>query len=174
MLPQDVRDRVVSYLQYQATKPREAIVDLVRTSQQRYLDVVSAVDDEAASKKPAAEEWSIRELLRHVIKAEDDVALLVEHLSRGAMPPPDVTGRRGTGSQIEDDGRPLSELIEELRGVNDTMIANIRSLPEPPDLETKAPHPFFGQLNCLEWAVFQRVHDEDHVQHAQKILAATS
>jgi hypothetical protein len=27
-------------------------------------------------------------------------------------------------------------------------------------------------LNCKEWAAFQRVHDEDHVQHAEKILAA--
>ena len=174
MLPQDVRDRVVSYIQYQATKPRDAIIELVRTSQQRYLDVVAPLDDAATSKKPAADEWSIRELLRHVIKAEADVALLVEHLSRGAMPPPDVTARRGAGTQIEDDDRPVAALVDELRGVNETMIAAITSLPESPDIKTKAPHPFFGDLNCLEWAVFQRVHDEDHVQHAQKILAATA
>jgi hypothetical protein len=174
MLPQDVRDRVTSYIQYQATKPRDSIIDLVRASQQRYLDIVSNVDDAAGAKKPAADEWSIRELLRHVIKAEQDVALLVEHLSRSTMPPPDVTGRRGAGTQIDDDDRPLSALVEQLRGLNDAMISAITSLPESPDLGTKAPHPVFGPLNCLEWAVFQRVHDEDHVQHAQKILAATA
>jgi hypothetical protein len=174
MLPQDVRDRVTSYIQYQATKPRESIVDLVRTSQQRYIDVIGKLDDDVASRKPAADEWSIRELLRHVIQAESDVALLVEHLSRGALPPPAITDRRGTGTQMDDDGSPLTALVEQLRGVNETMIATIQSLPESPDVETKAPHPFFGPLNCLEWAVFQRVHDEDHVQHAQKILAATA
>jgi hypothetical protein len=34
------------------------------------------------------------------------------------------------------------------------------------------PHPFFGELTAMQWAVFQRVHDEDHVQHVRKILAA--
>jgi hypothetical protein len=174
MLPQDVRDRVVSYIQYQATKPRASIIELVQTSQQRYLDVVGKLDDMAAAKKPAPDEWSIRELLRHVLQAQQDVALLVESLSRGTQPPRDVTGRRGAGTQIDDDSRPLAALIEQLRGVNETMLNAITSLPESPDVETKAPHPFFGPLNCLEWAVFQRVHDEDHVQHAQKILAATA
>jgi hypothetical protein len=47
-------------------------------------------------------------------------------------------------------------------------------MPESPNLELKAAHPFFGMLNCAEWAVFQRVHDEDHAQHAQKIIAATA
>jgi hypothetical protein len=174
MLPQDVRDRVTGYIRYQATKPRASIIDLVQTSQQRYLDVIGGLDDAAATKKPAPDEWSIRELLRHVILAGQDVALLVEHLSRGALPPPAIAGRRGAGTQIDDDGRPLAALVEQLRGVNGSMIAAIRSLPESPDLEAKAPHPFFGPLNCVEWAVFQRVHDEDHVQHAQKIIAATA
>jgi hypothetical protein len=47
-------------------------------------------------------------------------------------------------------------------------------MPEQPNIELKSPHPFFGPLNASEWAVFQRVHDEDHAQHAQKIIAATA
>jgi hypothetical protein len=174
VLPQDIRDRVTSYIQYQATKPRAAIIELVRTSQQRYLDVVSALDDSATSKKPAPEEWSVRELIRHVIQSEQDVAALVQHLSRGALPPEDLTRRRGMGTMLDDDAKPFASFVESLRATNSAMLDAIASLPESPDLETKAPHPFFGPLNCLEWAVFQRVHDEDHIQHAQKILAATS
>jgi hypothetical protein len=33
-------------------------------------------------------------------------------------------------------------------------------------------HPWFGELNCREWAVFQRVHDEDHIRHAGKMVEA--
>jgi hypothetical protein len=174
MLPPDVVARVTGYIQHQAQKSREAIIDLVRTSQQRYLDVVGTLDDAAAAKKPSDEEWSVRELLRHVILAEQDVTALVASLSRGTLPPPAITGRRGMGTQIDDDARPLSALVDQLRGVNHEMLRAIAELPQAPDLTTKAPHPFFGPLNGLEWAVFQRVHDEDHVQHAQKILAATT
>ena len=174
MLPQDVIDRVTTYIQQQATQTRASVIDLVRTSQLRYLDVISVLDDAAATKAPAPDEWSVRELLRHVILAEQDVAALVRDLSRGAIPPPTITGRRGIGAMIDDDARPFSALVGQLRDVNGAMLRAIEELPEAPNLEMKAPHPFFGPLNCMEWAVFQRVHDEDHVQHAKKILAATA
>jgi hypothetical protein len=174
MLPQDVVDRVTTYIQHQAGKSRGAVIDLVRTSQQRYLDVISAIDDAAAATKSAPDEWSVRELLRHVILAEQDVTALVRDLSRGAIPPPTITGRRGIGAMIDDGAQPFSALVEQLRDVNGAMLHAIEELPDAPNLEMKAPHPFFGPLNCMEWAVFQRVHDEDHVQHAQKILAATA
>lgn len=174
MLPQDVIERVTIYIQHQAGKSRDAVIDLVRTSQLRYLDVISAIDNAAAAKKPAPEEWSVRELLRHVILAEQDVTALVHDLSRGAIPPPTITGRRSIGAMIDDDARPFNALVGQLRDVNGAMLRAIEGLPDAPNLEMKAPHPFFGPLNCMEWAVFQRVHDEDHVQHAQKILAATA
>ncbi len=174
MLPQDVIERVTTYIQHQAGKSRGAVIDLVRTSQQRYLDIVSAIDDGTAVKKSAPDEWSVRDLMRHVILAEQDVTALVRDLSRGATPPPTITGRRGLGTMIDDDPRPFSAIVEQLRDVNSAMLRAIEGLPEAPNLEMKAPHPFFGPLNCMEWAVFQRVHDEDHVQHAQKILAATA
>ena len=51
------------------------------------------------------------------------------------------------------------------------MLETILGLPDAPDTSITPPHPFFGDLNCREWAAFQRVHDEDHIQHAAKILA---
>ena len=173
MVSEDIAARVTGYIQYQARKPREAIVELVAASQQKYLDAISGVDEEASARTPAPGEWSHRELLRHVIGAQDGVRLLVHHLSRGETPPPGERPR-GIGMMIEDDARPFSALLAELRDVNAAMLRAIRELPAQPNLELKSPHPFFGPLNCLEWAVFQRVHDEDHAQHAQKIIAATT
>jgi hypothetical protein len=170
MLPPEVRDRVVSYMQHQAGKPRDAMIELVRTSQLRYLDVIGALSDEAAAKKPAPDEWSVRELILHVISAEAGVSELVHHLSRGEQP----SGERRPGMTMEDDGRPFASFVDELRRTNQMMLEAIQGLPASPNVTERAKHPFFGDLNCLEWAVFQRVHDEDHVQHAQKILAATA
>ncbi len=168
--PDEVRDRVTSYIKHQGAKSPAAIIDLVRTSQQKYVDIVSAVSDDVAAKKPAPDEWCIRELTMHVLSAQDSVALLVHNLSRSEPPP---TGR-GAGQLVDDNGQPFAAIVDDLRALNARLLDEIANLPAEPALEPKSPHPFFGPLNCKEWAAFQRVHDEDHVQHAQKILAAVS
>lgn len=169
MMPDDVRDRVTSYIQHQGTKSRAALIDLVRTSQERYATAVGGASEELTLRKPSADEWSLRELTRHVVTTEDFVADLIAAVARSEAPP---ERRGGLGMMREDDGRPFTALLDDLRAVNAKMLATIGALPEPPDVSIKPPHPFFGALNCLEWAAFQRVHDEDHVQHAAKILAA--
>lgn len=169
VLNDDVRARVRSYIQHQGGKSRQAILDLVRTSQVRYIDTIKALPDELTTKQPAPDEWSIRQLTLHVITAEDGVARMVETVGRGNEV---TTGDRVLGMSQEDDGRAFAELVEELGRVNGRLLDTIRDLPDPPQLSITPPHPFFGPLNCLEWAVFQRVHDEDHIQHANKILAA--
>jgi hypothetical protein len=159
---------VRSYIQHQGAKSPDALVELVSTSQQRFVDAVDEVPDDIAGKKPAADEWSLRELIRHVIDAESGVAMLVERLARGQQP----EQRGGAGRMVEDDDRPFASYIDEVRSLNERMLGAIRRLPPEPNLTMTAKHPFFGELNCKEWAAFQRVHDEDHVQHAAKILAA--
>lgn len=168
-IPDDVRARVVSYIQHQGAKSKDGLADLVRTSQQRYVDVVGAITDDVAAKKPAADEWSIRELTRHVITTETYVTALIWHSARSQEPPPRPGG---LGMTVDDDGRPFAGWVDALREANAKMLETILGLPEAPDLAIKPVHPFFGPLNCREWAAFQRVHDEDHVQHAGKILVA--
>ncbi len=168
-IPDDVRARVVSYIQHQGTKSKDGLADIVRTSQQRYLDVVAAVADEVAAKKPAADEWSIRELTRHVITTENFVNALIWHAARGQEPPPRPGG---LGMTVDDDARAFTGWVDALREANAKMLETILGLPEAPDTTIKPAHPFFGPLNCREWAAFQRVHDEDHIQHAAKILVA--
>jgi hypothetical protein len=70
-----------------------------------------------------------------------------------------------------DDGREYVRVLDELRAANVALVETLAGLPEQPDMTMQVPHPFFGPLNCLEWAGFQRVHDLDHIQHAEKIRA---
>jgi hypothetical protein len=168
MVTEDIAARVTSYLQHQGGKAPDALAELVSGSQARFLQTVEGLSDDVASRKPADDEWSVRELTLHVISAQAGVARLVAGLARGEAPAREAR----PGVTPPDDARPFADLVEQLRGVNVTMLTSIRELPDDSDLLTKSPHPFFGPLNCREWAAFQRVHDEDHIQHAQKILAA--
>jgi hypothetical protein len=167
MVAEDVRVRVLGYIQHQSQKPHDAIAALVSESQKRLYDLVSPVSDEVARRKPAPDEWCIRELLLHVVDSEGAVARLVETLARGeARPFPVDPGRLPEGPADH------AGLLQQLRETNERLIEVIRALPDEPDLEAKALHPFFGDFNCREWAVFQRIHDTDHLQHAEKIIAA--
>jgi len=167
VIPDDVRERVTAYIKHQATKSPPAIVDLVSATQERLLEIVSPLDEALAARQPAPDEWSVHDLVRHVISAEGGVAKLVHGLARGTRP--DMRGV-GIGSMV--DAGSYGELLGQLRATNAALLDAIKTLPAAPDTQTVAPHPFFGDLNCLEWAAFQRVHDADHVQHAEKILAA--
>ena len=168
MVSEDVRERVRSYIQHQAQKPKTEIADMVAESQQRLLGVLSTHDDASAAKPEAPGEWCLFELTSHVVSAEEGVASLVERLARG-----ETAKRDGQPGQMVDEPGGYPALLERLQSANAKMLSAIRGLPDYPDLETKSVHPFFGELNCTEWAVFQRVHDSDHIQHAQKIIAAT-
>jgi len=168
MVSDDVRERVLSYIRHQAGKSREAVIALVSTSQTELLRVVSNVDERTAARQPAPDEWSLRELLRHVVAAENGVSSIVEGLARGIPP----EGDRKTGTMVEDASAAM--LVGRLRMSNQRLLDVIAALPAEPDTAAVAAHPFFGDLNCLEWAVFQRVHDADHTQHAGKILASVS
>ena len=166
MVSEDVAARVRSYIRHQAAKPPDAIATLVEDSQQRLLAAFVACDRGVAERKPAPDEWSMHDLMRHVISAEAGVSSAIERLSRGDAP---ATPRRA-GMQPADDGASYDELIARLRTTNAQLIEIIRSLPPDADVTTTALHPFFGELNCREWAAFQRIHDEDHIQHAAKIM----
>jgi len=171
MLPQDVVERVRGYIQHQGAKPPESIAGLVAAGQAKLLDACAGIDEGRASRRPAEGEWSLRELMLHVITAEAAVATLLGHLSNGTS---GTVPDRVLGMQREDDGATFAALLDELRETNARMLEAVRAVPPSVDLSRTPKHPFFGPLNAWEWAAFQRVHDEDHVQHAQKILAATA
>ncbi|MBF6600244.1 MAG: DinB family protein [Dehalococcoidia bacterium] len=168
MVSEDVAARVLSYIRHQAAKPPEALAALVADSQRRLLDAFAACDGDAALRAPAPGEWSMRELARHVVSAEHGVGLTIERLSRGES----AAAMARAGMSSNDGQASYGSLLERLRETNARLTTIIAALPAEANVTLTAAHPFFGELNCREWAAFQRVHDEDHIQHAAKIVAA--
>ena len=150
--------------------PRSELADLVAANQRQFLAVITGVADDLATTRPAPEEWSLRELTRHVILAQDSVARIIDALGRGDDLESPVLG--DAGSMLDDDGRTVVAYVEQVGETNARILDAIRGLPDAPDLAVTAHHPWLGPLNCLEWAANQVVHDADHVQHARKIIAA--
>jgi hypothetical protein len=170
MVSDDIRDRILAYVREQAAKPREDLIEHVASNQQQFLALIADVDDDRAARRSGPDEWSLRELTRHVVLAQDSVATIIESLGRGDAVAGDALGE--AGSMLADDDRRFSAYVARVRETNARVLDAIRGLSASPDLAVIARHPWLGPLNCLEWAANQIVHDADHVQHARKIVAA--
>jgi len=168
MVTEDARQRLVSYLGHQAAKDVPVLVELVDEQRARLLGLLDGLSEEQVVFRPGPDQWSVADVLRHVIAGEEGVAHIVESLARGAVP----GGKRVMGRQVPDEGQPLAALIERLRAARAGLLARIHGWPASPDLAATFDHPFFGPLNCKGWLAFQRLHDADHIGQLEQIKAA--
>ncbi len=169
---QSHRDEYLQLMHDHGLKMRDEILVSVQQTQAELLTIFSSCDESRASRAPAEGEWSMRELARHAVFTEALIAKMIHHLARGTYPPAEDFKGSGIGMMPEDDGRAYAAIMRELVEANEALLTSVRELPDKPNVELKLPHPYFGPLNCKEWAGFQKVHDTDHIQHAQKVLAA--
>jgi hypothetical protein len=169
MLPDAVRDRVEAYIRREAEKPIPDIAAMIGDSQARLLTCLAGVTAAESAVTTSDEPWSPRDLLRHVIASEDAVTHLVTHMARREAPPPRPGG---IGMMIDDDARSYESLVDQFRESIATNASVVAALETQADTTMTRAHPWFGELNCREWAVFQRVHDEDHIRHAGKMVEA--
>ena len=112
-------------------------------------------------------EWSIKEVLDHLIYATTSQVIgPIRDLADGKVPRPfraDSTGGRAT--------QPIQGLRDEMTRRLEEIVVLVRALPDgalPPGIWE---HPSLGPLNLRELIVYHRLHVMDHVQQIEKIKA---
>jgi hypothetical protein len=176
LISEDIQQRRDEYLQLMhehGTKSPDEIIQSLRETQEQLLALFESASEEQALRKPAPDEWSLHELAAHAAFTERLIAKIIHYGSRNSVPPAEDLEGAGIGMMPKDEYPSYAGVLAALRQRNADLLEAVRDLPEEPNMDMKMPHPFFGPLNCLEWAGFQRVHDTDHIQHAGKILAST-
>ena len=168
MVSDDIRERVVSYLSHQATKEADDLRALIERERARLLGLLEGLTEAQASWKPAADQWSIKDVLRHVLAAERGVVEIVTSLASGVVP----AGERQLGRQDADESATLKRLVARLGEERRRLLTFVDSLSPSADLSVTFPHPFFGPLNCKGWVAFQRIHDGDHIGQVEQVKSA--
>ena len=165
-VPDDVKERVLSYIAHQSEKQPEGIAAVVEQGHDQLVGLLEGLSDEQAAFKASAEDWSVLEVLRHVVGSKRGVARRCSVLARGeasaSFEPADEVGSFAS----------LSEARAALDAGHRELLASVRAPTPDANVDVTFDHPFFGPLNCREWAVFQRVHDGDHAGQIEKIKAA--
>ncbi len=163
-IPDETRERVLSYIAHQAVKEPASIKGVVQKGHDQFLGALDGLSEEQARFKPGPDDWSVLEVLQHAAPAKRSVARLCAALARGETP----EGGGGGATYAS-----LDEARADLEAAHEEMLVSIEALSPDANMEKRAEHPFFGELNCREWAVFQRIHDGDHAQQVEQIKAAT-
>jgi hypothetical protein len=171
--PSDVVEKVTSYIKHNATKEPAALHDLVQTGHERFVSLIDGLSPEQASFKPAPDVWSVLELLHHVVSAKGGVTRICERLAGGETIP--GAGREGD----EQDGilrgsafTSLADARKSMDGAHKELLAFIDGPLATANTDARFNHFVFGDLNCAEWAAFQRVHDGDHANQVEQIKSA--
>ena len=170
MTTQDTEaQRVRSYLLTQGEKYSftELWPRLIK-ARQEVIAAADGVNQRQADFTFAPEEWSISEVLHHVLTSSARVAEVVETMANGNAPP----ARAAIDPPRESATQGISELRERLNEDTLAWRALTDRLPTSPNLEVTAPHPFFGELHAGGFYLFQRVHDLDHVEQINKNKSA--
>lgn len=127
---------------------------------------IAALSETQGAFRPGPEEWSITEVLGHVIAAIKNRCSVLADIGRG------VPARRSP-FPIPGPGASLAELKAEVPRCFVGLLDVIDSLGPEPDLDTRFRHPAFGPLNCKEWLAFDDFHTRDHLKQIGAIKAAT-
>lgn len=140
---------------------------LVVAARTELLDAIGGLSEPQAAWRPADDEWSVAEVIRHALNASRDVLRVIEGLAGG-----DPEGRRTRpGEQPRAAPARFAELRHEFVAHSVDVAALPARLPAAPNEQLTAPHARFGELNCRAWFLFQRLHDGDHRGQIARIRA---
>jgi DinB superfamily len=164
-IPEERKALAIAYLHDGGLKSAVEIEAMVDEGHGALMHAIDGLSAAQAAYKPAADEWSVLELMGHVVTGKQLVAALCASLAGGQLPP-----RFGPALEAEaaQDGVTVArfETLETARAAaceaHAALLEFVRSADGPVNVEMTFRHFVFGALNCRGWAAFQRLHDDDH------------
>jgi hypothetical protein len=114
----------------------------------------------------------VLEVLAHVVTAKRGVARICERLAKGEQ----LTNFGGEGEAQDGITRSgfasLAEARAALEAPQRELLDFISGRLAAGNTDARFRHFLFGELNCREWAAFQRVHDGDHAGQIEQVKSA--
>ena len=169
MAEQDEQQKLQGYLRSQGAKlSAEQIRDRIQEAADEFLGVVEGVGEPVARKSPATGEWSLAEVLDHVVFTLERITGVIAGLVSGRKPPAPLE----TGATSGIAGLPWRDLLARLRRSQASLSALLTANRHEPQADLRVPEGYFGELNWKEYALILRLHYKDHAGQALKTLEA--
>ena len=164
-IPQRKREWVLAFIAEHSVKEPEEIATVVQEGHDEVLDAIAPLTNAQAKRRRSDDDWSVLDAMAHVVTTKQVCAGLCGSLAGGSRPP-------GIGPEWEEepaqDGitnvsfETLAAAREAAETAHQQLLSTISKL-DSANLDVSFKHYIFGAMNAREWAVFQRIHDGDHV-----------
>ena len=153
-------------------------------ARQQLLDEVNGLSDEDLNKKPAPDQWSIKQLLEHLYLMEATITKTIKkQLAFGEVvstdeKPIEFTVRRGTKVDApayvfpSEEYSTLAALKEKLAATHKGLFEIANNTADEKLQEKAFPHPAFGQLNLKQWIPFVGYHEMRHIEQIREVKAS--
>jgi hypothetical protein len=182
----------IRMLEYLDTRAKELSVaqirERIRAAAQEIENVVASVDPSEVRLRPMEGKWTIAEVVDHIAQSSVRAAEELRNLLAGRRPPlPPVYEALRSGAA---DWAPWSDLMEDLRDANRSLVELLESAPDGPPLVgaptvktimvatcaradgTIGSQIWVEELPWKEYAVLHRLHLLDHRTQIKKLRAA--
>jgi len=179
--------RATEYLRDRGTRQRAAeIRDRVAAAFAAFDDVIAAVEAPAARRRPAAESWSVHEMVDHLVESHRAALGELRDLLAGRRPagPPVPAGLQSSDPM----GRSWADLRADLRAIHGEVLDELAAAGDDIPLEARAPavmvinaadpdgverplH-WIEELDWKAYAIVFRLHEMDHLGQIRRALHA--
>ena len=170
--------------------PVQALWDELQTVREEVLKEVWGTAQAQSDWRPAANEWSVGELIHHLTIAEIHTGKLTTKLIREAQAsgtlqpypqeitaftplPPVPPGRAEAPPVVRPEhGRPIETLIAEMNAVRVRSQESIEKLASIDPRPLTFRHFAFGDLDLAQWWKLQARHDRIHLEQIRAVKAS--
>lgn len=167
---------------------RERVLAHMDETREEYRRIAQALSHSQLHYKPAADRWSVAEILEHIIVVETRVLALVEKaLQQPASavkssieddPLVEVVAQRvgklkSPGPVIPNGRWPDDRLLEEFEVIRKRSTEFARSA-NAELRQHSFPHPFFGELDCYQWLLLIPAHSQRHLAQAKEVMGESN
>lgn len=169
MAEQDEQQKLQGYLKSQGAKlTAEQIRDRIQEAADEFLAVVQHVAEPVARQTPAPGEWSLVEILDHVVTTLERVTGIIGGLVEGRVPaaPMEIGASSGIAALA------WPEIVARLRRSQAALSTLLSANRHEPHVDLRADEGYFGEINWKEHALILRLHYKDHAGQARKTLEA--
>lgn len=150
-IPDERRAAVIAFVREGGARTQVEIESIAQEGHDALLAALAGLSEPQAAFKPSANDWSILELMAHVVSTKQIVATLCRNLGEGRLP-------AGFGPQFEEqaaqDGvtiarfATLAESLVAAEAAHADLLTTVRGLSSATDGDARFRHFLFGALNC--------------------------
>lgn len=172
-IPQRNKEWAQAFIAEHSVKEPAQIAAVVQEGHDEILAAIAPLTEAQAKQKASDDDWSVLDAMAHVVTTKQVCAGLCGSLAGGSRPP-------GIGPEWEEEAaqdgitnvsfETLAAAREAAETVHQQLLGTISEF-DSANLDVSFKHYIFGPMNAPEWAVFQRIHDGDHIAQIRSMAA---